>query len=231
LAVSSSIDIDGLAVPIRLKRSGLASAMSLRLDQRDGSVILVLPDHVPQAKGLAFVRSKADWLRERIAALPQQIPFHAGHRLPLLGVEHELRPAPGQRRGVWAEDGVIHVCGQPEHFARRVGDWLKLKARDEIASRAGPMAETVERPLGRITLRDARTRWGSCTSRGDLAFSWRLILAPAEVLTYVVAHEVAHLVELNHSPAFWQVVERLSPHSKPARAWLKRHGARLHRYG
>jgi hypothetical protein len=160
-----------------------------------------------------------------------RLPFVDGADLPLFGVPHRLRHAPFERRGVWVEDGVIHVCGQPEHFARRVGDWLKREARREIGRRAESMAAIVGKPIRRIRLTDPRSRWGSCNSRGTLAFSWRLVLAPADVLGYVVAHEVAHLVELNHSPAFWRVVGSLTAEAGAARSWLKRHGAQLHDYG
>lgn len=205
--------------------------MSLHVDVQDGAIVLVLPPHVPQSQGMAFARSKAEWLAGRMAALPPPIPFEDGVDLPLLGVAHRLRHDPLGRRGVWAEEGVIHVSGQAEHFARRLTDWLKRQAHAEIAGRAQPMAKQLGRPLGRISMRDTLTRWGSCTARGDLAFSWRLIFAPAEVLTYVTAHEVAHLAEMNHSPAFWRLVERLAPGSAPAKAWLKSKGTQLHRYG
>lgn len=229
--MTDSLLIDGVAIPVRLKRSPIAARMSLRVDPQDGAVVLVLPRQAPLAQGMAFVRGKADWIRQRRLALPERVPFAEGARLPLLGVEHDLRAAPLARRGVWVEDGAILVSGRAEHFARRVGDWLKDQARAEIIRRALPMAEGIGRAAPRIAIRDTRSRWGSCSSRGDLAFSWRLVLAPAEVLHYVVAHEVAHLVEMNHSPAFWRVVETLDPQAKPARAWLKRHGGQLHRYG
>jgi predicted metal-dependent hydrolase len=229
--MTNSLLIDGVDIPVRLKRSAVAARMSLRVDPQDGAVVLVLPPQASPAQGMAFVRSKADWIRQHRIALPQHIPFAEGARVPLLGVEHDLRAAPLARRGVWVENGAILVSGRAEHFARRVGDWLKDQARAEITGRALPMAEGIGRSVPRITIRDTHSRWGSCSSRGDLAFSWRLVLAPADVLHYVVAHEVAHLVEMNHSPAFWRVVETLAPQVKPARAWLKRHGGQLHRYG
>jgi len=97
--------------------------------------------------------------------------------------------------------------------------------------RAEAYARQVERKLGRITLRDTRSRWGSCAANGNLSFSWRLVLAPVEVLDYVVAHEVAHLVHHNHSPAYWAVVRELVPEADGLRRWLKTNGPRLHLYG
>jgi len=228
------VEIAGRSIPVRLKRSPLARNMSLRLDPQDGAVLLVLPGFVRESQGLAFLRSKSDWLAERLAALPRRRRFLAGETVPYLGVEHELRPAPGARRGVWREDGLIHVSGRPEFFERRVADWLKIQAKAELTVRAQSLAAQLPkgRALGKVALRDTTSRWGSCTSRGDLTFSWRLLLAPEPVFHYVVAHEVAHLAEMNHSPAFWQVVEGLAPcAARDSRAWLKKHGAQLHRYG
>ncbi len=230
------VDLDGRAVEVRLRPSAAARQLSMRLDPRDGAVLLTLPKGSTPAQGLAFVCSKADWLRARLAALPPRHLFAPGQRLPLLGVEHRLEHRPEARGGVWAEAGVIHVSGQADFFARRVTDWLKRQARNEITRLAEPMAAALAhsagaRPLRGIAIKDTQTRWGSCSSRGDLAFSWRLVLAPPEVLQYVVAHEVAHLAEMNHSPRFWRLVRKLSPEAPALRAWLKRHGAELHRYG
>ncbi len=223
--------VDGRLVPVKIRRNTRAGRMSLRVDPQDGSVVLVLPPHLATSHGLAFAMSKADWLASRLAALPANIPFADGMELSLLGVPHRLRHDPAGRRGVWVTDGEIHVAGHAEHFGRRLTDWLKRRAREEITARALPMAASLGRPVGAIRLKDTRSRWGSCNRHGDLAFSWRLLLAPAGVLTYVVAHEVAHLAEMNHSAAFWRVVDSLVPDAGPSRAWLKRHGAQLHRYG
>ncbi|MBV8939567.1 MAG: M48 family metallopeptidase, partial [Alphaproteobacteria bacterium] len=122
------------------------------------------------------------------------------------------------------------VAGEPDFVPRRVRDWLKAEARREIARRAEAHAEALGCRIRRITLRDTVSRWGSCSSDGRLSFSWRLMLAPAEVLEYVVAHEVAHLREMNHSAAFWRIVAQRCPYHAEARAWLKRHGAQLYRY-
>jgi hypothetical protein len=193
--------------------------------------MLILPTRVPIGHALAFVAEKKDWLATRLAARPSGIAFADGMVLPLLGRDHRLSHDPTGRRGVWAENGIVHVSGRPEHFARRVGDWLKRKAEDEIADRAPAMAEKIGRKIRSIRLKDTRSRWGSCSSRGDLSFSWRLVLAPAAVLDYVIGHEVAHLAQMNHSSAFWTIVRSLVAEPEAARLWLKRHGTELHLYG
>ena len=226
-----NLDVDGRPVAVRIRRHPRAARISLKIDAGAGALVLVLPPRASAARGAAFVRGQLEWIRTRLAALPVAVPFAPGAQVPLLGVTHEVVHAPQARRGVWAEDGRLHVSGLAEHLPRRLGDWLKARARAEVTPRAVALAARVARPVGRITLRDTRSRWGSCSAAGDLAFSWRLVLAPMSVLDYVVAHEVAHLVELNHSPAFWRVVAELVPDPRGPRAWLKRHGALLHRYG
>jgi predicted metal-dependent hydrolase len=128
-------------------------------------------------------------------------------------------------------DGEIHVAGHGEHLPRRVQDWLKFEARREIARRAHEKAELIGKKIRRISLKDPKTRWGSCSPSGCLSFTWRLIFAPPHVIDYVVAHEVAHMRELNHGPRFWRTVSELTRHEKSARHWLQTEGLHLHRYG
>jgi len=219
-------DIAG--IPLTVQRSPRARRISLRIDAAAGGAVLILPAHLPLAAGLAFARQNSGWLSERHARLPAAVPMTDGAVLPLLGVDHPLRHRPDARRGVWIEDGAICVSGKAEHFRRRLTDWLMARAREEILAYARPMAATLGVPLRRITLRDTKSRWGSCSRTGDLSFSWRLVLAPPEVLGYVVAHETSHRLEMNHSPAFWRVVERLAPGARAQRDWLRREGPKLH---
>lgn len=227
----TSIRVGSRDVPVVFRRNARARRLLLRIDQTDGSILLVLPTRASETQALAFARGQEGWIAAHLAAMPAAMPFVDGMELPLLGRPHRICHDPAARRGVWAEDGVIHVSGKADHLARRLTDWLKIRARQEISGLAHSMAAGLGRTLGRISLKDTRSRWGSCTVRGDLAFSWRLVLAPEPVMRYVVAHEVAHLVEMNHSPAFWRVVDSLVANRDEARAWLKRHGGQLHRYG
>lgn len=224
------IVIDGRALPVVLRVSARSQKLSLRFDGMTDSVIVTRPTGVPAAEALSFARSQVPWLRRRLAALPQRVPFAVGTALPILGVDHPVIAASG-RQGTRIADGCLTVSGQPDHHARRIRDALIRTARGEITTRADAFAATVDRRVRRITLRDPRSRWGSCAATGDLSFSWRLILAPEPVLTYVVAHEVAHLVELNHSHRFWAVVRSLVGDAREARGWLKANGSALHRYG
>lgn len=226
--------LDGRAVPLVCKVSPRARRMTLRVDAKTGGVQLTLPRGVSRREGLDFAERHRDWLLRRLADLPPAVPFHDGVEIPFLGEPHVILHAPDARRGVWRRDGEIVVSGGAEFVPRRVTDFLKREAKREIQRRAQAKAGLLPakaRPLGRVILRDTRSRWGSCAQSGDLSFSWRLVLAPENVLDYVVAHEVAHLAEMNHGPGFWRLVGRLTDEVAEPKAWLRRAGAGLHRYG
>lgn len=223
--------LDGRAVTVCPRRSRRGRRLTLSLDPASGALRLSLPAGVSLAEGLRFVGEKRRWVLAHLAELPPPVPFAAGARLPLLGAEHVIVHAPEARRGVWRTTGEIRVSGQAEHLGRRVQDYLKREARREIAPRAHAKAARLERSIARLSLRDTRSRWGSCTADGALSFSWRLILAPEPVLDYVVAHEVAHLVHLDHGRRFWALVGALTAEVAGPCGWLKAHGAGLHRYG
>ena len=126
-------------------------------------------------------------------------------------------------------EGTLDLPGGPDRLGPRLGAFLRATARDRLAAACDRHAGTLGRPYRRLTLRDTRSRWGSCTAGGDLMFSWRLVMAPPEVLDYVAAHEVAHLARMDHSPAFWAVVAGLCPAHEGPRAWLRERGGELHR--
>jgi len=205
--------------------------MTLRLPPDGESVVLTLPPRVPVREGMAFVEEKAGWLVTQFATLPERHPFLPGSVVPYLDQDHVIRYDPTGGGPVRREAGAIRVAGDERHVPRRVRDWLRAEARKQITARAQDKGRRVGRRPSKITIRDTVSRWGSCTSEGRLAFSWRLIFAPEYVLDYVVAHEVAHLVEMNHGPRFWRLVARLDADAERARDWLDRNAQRLHRYG
>lgn len=226
-------------VSVTVRRSARAQRLILRLDQT-GTVTLVLPLGVREAEAQSFLKAHAGWLESRLAKVPERLAFAADAAIPYRGVEHRIRHRPvnstARRRGVvWleqpAEGPELHIAGPEEHLPRRLTDWLKAEARRDLATRSRHYAAQLGRKVGRVTVRDTRSRWGSCSSKGDLSFCWRLILAPDFVIDYVVAHEAAHLVEMNHSVRFWRLVEQLGVERQRAQRWLKANGPRLHRYG
>jgi predicted metal-dependent hydrolase len=227
----ASVALGGRDIPLILRTSPRARRVTLRIDPAEDAVELVLPRGVSAREGLKFAAEKSGWILTRLAARPPRVPFAPGAVLPLLGIDHVVRHRPEARGVVWREEGAVCVAGRAEHLPRRLGDWLKREARREIAARAAVKAALIGRRVRRIGLRDPKTRWGSCAPSGVLSFSWRLVLAPEAVLDYVVAHEVAHLVEANHGPRFWRLVARLTAEVEAPRDWLRRYGYRLLRYG
>ena len=203
-------------VALTLRRSGRARRLSLRVSGLDGRVTLTVPHGVSETEALSFARSRADWLRRTLdgAALPR------GRRPGRDAARRGRDAASGGGHGTAGAAGGwrVHVPGAPETLAPRLRAWLRARARDRLAAASDHHAARLGRGYSRLTLRDTRSRWGSCSAQGALSYSWRLILAPPEVLDYVAAHEVAHLAEMNHSPAFWAVVARLCPgYGHPAR--------------
>ncbi|MGB8623943.1 MAG: SprT family zinc-dependent metalloprotease, partial [Paracoccaceae bacterium] len=199
---------------------------SLRVSQIDGRVTLTLQRRAPLEEGLAFLRDKEAWIRNHLSNRPDGHRVRIGGDLPVEGVPVPVVAA--ALRSPRLEAGELLVPDDPDRVGRRVAAFLKLAARDRLAEASDRHAAALGRRYGKLTLRDTRSRWGSCSSRGDLMYSWRLIMAPPEVLDYVAAHEVAHLAEMNHSPAFWALVARLCPDHKRHRAWLRVHGPALH---
>lgn len=226
-----ALDLGGRSVPLDVRRSRRARRISLRVDPVGPRLILVLPWSAPVRRGLDFVAEKALWVQNRLARAPEAIPFADGAEIPYLGTPHVIRHRPDARGGVWRAAGEIHVTGAVEHLPRRVTDWLKAEARRELGERTRDKAARLGVRVAGVSVRDTRSRWGSCSATGRINYSWRLVLAPEPVLDYVVAHEVAHMVEMNHSADFWAVVAQLTAQMEAGRRWLKHHGASLHVYG
>lgn len=227
-----TVVIDGRTLPVTIKTAPTSRRLSLRVNAMTDGLLVVMPPGLSPRDALRFVHDKTDWIRARLADMPPRVPFEPGQTVPLLGTPHTITHDPAARRGVWAEGGTLWVSGLSEdHVPRRVSDFLLKRAREEITPRAHAHARALGKRVARVTVRDTRSRWGSCSSAGALSFSWRLVLAPERVLEYVVVHEVAHMVELNHSDRFWNLVTDLMPDNAAPRHWLKQHGTTLHRYG
>lgn len=219
-----TIDADG-PIAVQLRRNARAKRLTLRVSQHDGAVTLTLPPRASLDEALRFAQSRAEWIRRHLPmGGPRRVMI--GDSLPLRGTAHVITAGTG--RGVRAADGALIVPG-PASLGPRLAAYLKVQARDDISRAADHYARLARRPITRLTLRDTRSRWGSCTSGGALMFSWRLVMAPPPVLHYVAAHEVAHLLHMDHSPAFWAEVARLFPDHASARQWLRLHGSHLQR--
>ncbi|MBW6419002.1 M48 family metallopeptidase [Celeribacter sp. PS-C1] len=213
-------------VGVTLRRSSRAKRLSLRVSRLDGRVTLSMPTRLPEREALAFLREKEDWIRKHLGTRAPEQSAAFGARVPFLGREVEI--VPGQGRRARLNDGRLEVPGEAARVAAPVKAFLKLEAQMRLREASDRYAALLGTDYGRITLRDPRSRWGSCTSAGNLMYSWRLVMAPVEVLDYVAAHEVAHRLEMNHSDRFWAHVARVCPDHAAHRRWLHTEGEKLH---
>jgi predicted metal-dependent hydrolase len=221
-----------LGAPLAIRVNPRARRMSLRVDAATRTIELVMPRGAATEHGVRFVDAHRGWIAARLDALPVPVRFEDGAIIPVLGVPHRIRHhADRGASPVSIGDGEILVRGDAAFLARRVRDHLVKLARQEFGRRARGCAARIGRSVVRVAVRDTKSRWGSCSSTGNLSFSWRLILAPEAVIDYVVAHEVAHLAEMNHGPRFWRLVAGLAGDHVGPRGWLKRHRNRLLSYG
>jgi hypothetical protein len=229
------IAFDGAIYPVQLRRHRQARRYTLRVHATDRTVVLTMPVRGSVKEARAFAERNGGWIAARLKRLPQPIPFADGLELPLRGVPHRIAHRAGARGTVWVEAGdampLLCVAGEPAHLTRRVRDFLKREAKRDLEAASRRYAAALGVAVKRVSVRDQSSRWGSCTAAGVLSYSWRLILSPPAVLDYLAAHEVAHLVEMNHSRKFWRVVAGICPEWQRAKGWLNAQGAALHRYG
>ena len=192
---------------------------------------MTLPARATRKAGMALLMGHADWVANRLAALPEAILFTDGAQIPICGVPHHIRHVPRSRGGAFILEQELHVTGAAEFLTRRVRDFLRQEARRRLGALVAAKSGLAGVTPRRITVKDTTSRWGSCAPDGSLSLSWRLVMAPTFVQDYVVAHEVAHLRQMNHGPQFWALVDQLTPHTKSAIAWLRAEGPRLLRIG
>ena len=224
---------EGASLQIALRRRPSARRITLRVSAATGEAVITLPSRTAVNTAQRFATSHAGWIAARLARVPERVLFAPDAILPLRGEPHRvhLRGASSGAVRVEAGEPVISLSCDAAHVPRRIRDFLTREARRDLAEAVERYVPLLGQRPTRITLRDTRSRWGSCTARGELNFSWRLILAPPMVLDYLVAHEMAHLREMNHSARYWALLGGLCPNVDAAEAWLKRNGTSLHRYG
>jgi predicted metal-dependent hydrolase len=234
----SALELEALGAPVEVRRHPAARRLTLRVSKTKRAVIVTVPAACRMEEAGRFVESNLDWVRERLGCVPEPVPFADGAKIPLRGRLHCLCFSGVARAKSVVEVATpigtvprLLVAGRLEHASRRLRDWLIEQARADLDACVTRHSRMLGVKARSISLRDQTSRWGSCTAGGLLSFSWRLILAPAHVLDYVAAHEVAHLVEMNHGPRFWKQVARCMPRLEEAKRWLRSHGADLHRYG
>lgn len=226
-----AFDIGGKSLPIAFRRHVRARRLVLRLNSEGTGATVTVPRGVTRATAIAFLERSHSWLAKQLEERGNNIRLRPGNAIPLHGCTHEIRHI-ASRRGTVTLDPVaklIHVPGELPHVPRRLVDWMKAEARKDLTAASQKYAGLMGLSYRRISIRDQRSRWGSCSASGDLSFSWRLILTPPYVLDYVAAHEVAHLKHMNHGRAFWRLVLTHCKDAPEAKRWLKAHGHGVHR--
>ena len=222
---------DGEAVALVVRRHARARRMRLRFDGVAGRALLTIPPRLPLRTALAWAREQSGWVAAQRGRAASVVQLGDGVALPVEGAVHRIVATGQPGRTVRREQGRLIVGGPADLAGGRVLRWLKLRAREQLTEETQALARAHGLPLGAVSIGDPRGRWGSCSARGDIRYSWRLILAPADVRLATVAHEVAHLRHMNHGPDFHALVRAISPADPDAaRAWLRREGAGLHRY-
>ncbi|RAK57132.1 M48 family metallopeptidase [Phenylobacterium deserti] len=237
LADGDRLEVAGAVVNLKVNRR--ARRVSLRLDRTRREIIATAPSARRLPEAAAFARERASWIAERLAELPSGAPVLPGMTLEIFGEPVRLEQGSGRARWIEAEGEIparIVAMGEGEGFARAVTLIIRRRALAVLTERTAFYAARLGAPMPKVTIMDAKSRWGSCRpgprgGPGFIRYSWRLALAPFEVADYVAAHECAHLRELNHGPRFWAHVKDLVGDERPHRAWLREEGARLHAFG
>lgn len=227
--VPEYLQVGEQVLPLVIKRHARAKRICLRYNPTAHAISLTLPRNTHVSSGLDFLDAKSDWLVDTLEEMPRQKQIKPGVVIPILGNRIRIKQDARMRGWLLSEDALL-VSGDRAEFPERIIHALKKIAVGEIKSRAEHYASHIGKRVNRVSVRDTRSRWGSCSSTGNLSFSWRLIFAPVEVMDYVVAHEIAHLRHMNHSPAFWSLVEYLCPDYEVAKEWLRIHGKHLYRF-
>jgi predicted metal-dependent hydrolase len=230
------VDIEGEDVPVRIKRTSQARRISMRADVVKREIRITMPVYTPTSAAMDFVAAKMQWLAARLHGAPQSAPMSAGGTVAFAGEPHRIVWVEGATRTVKRIEGAdgfeLQVGGPEDRVKDRILRWLQSEARQIFAADIADYCDRAGAARPRLSLGDPRSRWGSCSSRGTISLSWRLIMAPASVRRSVIAHEVAHIRHMDHSPAFYAWFETLfEGDRKAADRWLKMHGTALQRVG
>lgn len=228
----AAILVGGVSIPVDIRRSSRARNYRLTLDPKGGGLRLSIPARASVRKALGWAQGHEEWVRKHLAETPAAQPFVDGAVFPLEGRNVRIEWDSAHPRHILLDGDILRVGGAAESLAARLLRWLKSRAKEALESETRALAASAGLPLSSVSIGDPRARWGSCATSGAIRYSWRLILAPPEVRRATVAHEVAHLAHMDHSPAFHAAHARLlGSDPAPARRWLKENGAMLHRVG
>lgn len=229
----TTVTLEGQEFPLAILRHGRAKRYTLRWDSEAQLIKLTVPKRASVKRGIEFTQSRANWLFQQMHKTTNRVQLAPGQSFPLLGLSTLLAHEAG--RGIASLDEseqpqTLTIFGDGDFFPSRLRRYLQGYLREFITPLARNYANELGVTFNKVSIRDTKTHWGSCTADGNLSFAFRLVFADPQLVSYIVAHEVAHLVEMNHSKAFWELVEQLCPDYKKHRKWFKEHGGELSRY-
>lgn len=223
--------VAGRTLPLKIVENDRARRLTLRIDAGGRGLRITVPPGLARGEVDRFLHRQQGWLEQRLAKVPERPQVRPGIKIPLRGVPHVIVHEPAKRGtvtiGLEGGAAALVVHGDRRHLPRRLADFLKREAKRDIDALVEKHTTTIGKRAKVVRFRDTTSRWGSCTSDGTLSFSWRIMMAPAPVINYLVAHEVAHLQEMNHGPKFWKLCDELCPDTERCKAWLKRNGGAL----
>ncbi|HWE47124.1 MAG TPA: SprT family zinc-dependent metalloprotease [Caulobacteraceae bacterium] len=227
------VDVDGVRVLLKVNRR--ARRVSVRVDASRNQVVAVARSERSLKDAVAFAADRSTWIKTRLAGRPKETPFAPGSIIPFRGKSVRLEQVTNASAARLVDDLFeprIVSGGEGAAYARRIERLLRSEASKALSERTEAHAMALGLKVPKVSIGDASSRWGSCTpDRGAIRYSWRLILAPPDVLDYVAAHEVAHLIHADHSRKFWAVVHRLVGDERRFRKWLHSEGMALHAVG
>lgn len=221
---------DALDFDIKIIKSARAKKLTLRIDFKEHIPVLTIPNRCSSKRAVDFVEIHRQWIENCLQKLPTTKQFENGEKVSVLGQMLTICHAPQLRRGVFIEDNILYVSGELDFLHRRIKDYIKKQAKLEFYKRSKILADSLNCELNDVTIKDTKSRWGSCSSINNINYSWRIALAPQEVFEYLIAHEVAHLKHQDHSSRFWKCVSELYPKAEAGKTWLKQHSKELYLY-
>ena len=207
---------------IHLEKSTRAKHILLKQNPK-GEIVLICPRLCPKMMAVRFAKTQIPWIQAHLQYAPKEQVFKSGDTITLLGNNYTLQS--GKLTEIQGDQLII--SGRPEFFHRRVCSYAQKVLLNHVQQQVALLTKKLNVQAGRITLRNTSSRWGSCSSTHNLSFCWKIAFAPVDVIDYLVAHEVAHLVQLNHSPKFWALVDELTPYRAASERWLKKNGRKL----
>lgn len=231
-ATTFTLSLGGSEIRVSFVPNARAKRLSLKLDPYANEAKVTVPPYSSFAEAHDFLSQYHQWLAQKINSRGQKIPFSKDISIPILGQQYKISYEQADQPRVTLEDKEIFVQGFDEVvIAGLVKDWLRRFIYEKLHHHSQTYASQIGKKVKGVTLKEMKSRWGSCSASGNLVYNWRLVFAPYESMQYVCAHEVAHILEMNHSKNFWKIVESLYPNYKPHQQWLKKNSHQLFMYG